>query len=178
MRATPVSDTVSPVSVAEFELWMGADNDGTFGDWLTAATDQVIGYINRDLLPRQWRLVINRRLDPIQVAYNRYPDRSFGYVELPFTNFISVQSVEVDGDAAEHEVDEISQPARVEVQAFGEQLEIVYTAGTAVVPSGITTAIKLMAQYLYEHAGECELGQVISKSGVGFMLAPYRIEYA
>lgn len=178
MRVTPLTDTVSPVSVSDLEAWLGVDNDGTFADWLSVATDQAIGFMNRDLLPRQWRLVINRRLHDIQVAYNRYPERSFGYVELPFTQLVSVDSVEVDNEESQHEVDSLSQPARVYGMSFGEQLEIIYTAGSNEVPASVKTAIKLLAQYLYEHAGECDVGQAINKSGVSFMLTPYRVEYA
>jgi len=177
VRATPLTDTVSPVSTIDLEQWIGVDDDPRLEDWLSVATDEVIRYLNRDLLQRQWRLVINRKLEPIQVAYDRYPDRSFGKVELPYTALVSVESVKIDGEDAEHELDTLSEPAIVDVQAFGEQLEIVYTAGIAVVPASIKTAIKLTAQYLYEHAGHCEAPHALKSSGAAAMLRPFRVEW-
>ena len=178
MRVTPLSDTLSPVSTIDLAQWLDIDEDPRLEDWLSVATDEVIRYLNRDLLPRQWRLVINRELDPLQVAYNRYPDRSFGKVELPYTALISVQSVKIDGENAEHELDALSAPAIVDVQAFGDQLEIVYTAGANVVPASIKTAIKVLAQYLYEHVGQCDAPDALMKSGAASMLRPFRIEWA
>lgn len=177
MRATPQSDTVSPVSISDFEAWLGVDDNGTFFDWLVVATDQAIGYLNRDLLTRSWQLVINREKQELQVAYNRYPDRSFGTVELPFTQLVSVDSVKIDGEDADHEVDSLSQPARVHVGNFGEQLEIIYTAGSSTVPPSIKTAIKLIAQYLYEHAGQCDAPEALTNSGAVALLRPYRVEW-
>jgi hypothetical protein len=177
VRAKPLTDTLSPVSTIDLAQWLDIDDDPNLEDWLSVATDEVIRFTNRDLLPRQWRLVINRKLDPLQVAYNRYPDRSFGKVELPYTALISVQSVKVDGEDAEHEVDALSEPAKIDVQTFGEQLEVIYTAGANVIPASIKTAIKLSAQYLYEHAGACEVTDALHKSGAASMLRPYRIEW-
>lgn len=177
MRATPLTETVAPVSAGGVAEWLDVEPDARLSAWAVSATDEVIRYLNRDLLKRQWRLVVNRKVDSLQVAYNRYPDRAFGWVELPYTGLVSVDSVKVDGEAADFEVDDLSQPARVHVQDFGRQLEIVYTAGHDTVPETIITGIKMLAQYLYEHAGACEVSDALIKSGAADILRPYRIEW-
>jgi len=177
VRANPLNDTVSPVAVADLQQFLDVDSTDQLEDVLSVATDVVIRYLNRELLPRQWQLVINRRIEPLKVAYDRYPDRSFGYVDLPYSYLISVEKVEVDGEAVEFEADFLSTPSRVQVNSIGEQLEVVYTAGSVVIPATIKTGIKMLASFLYEHAGACDVTDALKKSGAEAVLRPYRIEW-
>ena len=177
MRASPLTDTVSPVAVAELQHFLDVDSTDTLDDMLSIATDAVIRYLNRELLPRQWQLVINRRMEPVTVRYNRFPDRQFGWVELPYSHLLSVDSVEVDGDAVDHDVDILSTPGRVYVDQIGEQLEVVYTAGSVVIPASIKTGIKMLAAFYFEHAGACDVTDALHKSGAEAVLRPYRVEW-
>lgn len=177
MRASPLSDTLSPVSVQELEKFLDVDNDPTLEDLLSVATDTVISFLNVDLLPRQWKYTQNLRRTPLTVDYKRFPVRDWGWVELPYTALVSVDSVEVDGTAVEYLVDDESQPARVYPQVFGDQLVITYTAGANHVPATVKTGIKMLAGYLYEHAGACDVTEALSKSGAEAVLARYRVEW-
>ena len=177
MRANPLTDTVSPVAVADLQQFLDVDSTDQLEDVLSVATDVVIRYLNRELLPRQWQLVINRKQEPLKVAYERFPDRRFADVELPYSHLISVDKVEVDGEEADFDVDLLSTPGRIHVETIGEQLEVVYTAGSVVIPATIKTGIKMLAAFLYEHAGACDVTDALKKSGAEAVLRPYRIEW-
>ena len=177
MQAKPLTDTVSPVSVQELQSFLDVDDDATLEDWLSVATDLVISYLNVDLLPRQWKYTRNLRRDPLTVDYKRFPVRDWGWVELPYTALVSVDAVEVDGEAVEYLTDDESRPGRVYPQTFGDQLVITYTAGNSKVPATVRTGIKMVASYLYEHAGACDVTQAIHKSGADAVLRSYRVEW-
>ncbi len=177
MQAKPLSDTVSPVSVQELEKFLDVYDDPMLEDMLSIATDAVIAYLNVDLLPRQWKYVQNLKRVPLTVDYKRYPQREWGWIELPYTALVTVDSVEVDGEAVEYLTDDESRPARVYPKTFGDQLVITYTAGNARVPATVKTGIKMMATYLYEHAGACDVTEAVSKSGAEAVLRQYRVEW-
>lgn len=177
MRANPLSDTVSPVSVQELEKFLDVEDDPTLEDYLSIATDAVIAFLNVDLLPRQWKYVQNIKRDPMTVNYKRFPVRDWGWINLPYTALVTVDSVEVDGTAVDHLVDSESRPGRVYPQVFGDQLVVTYTAGASHVPATIKTGIKMVASYLYEHAGACDVSQIIAKSGAEGVLRQYRVEW-
>lgn len=177
MRAKPLTDTVSPVSVQELQSFLDVDSDATLEDLLSVATDTVISFLNVDLLPRQWKLTVNLRREPLTVDYRRFPVRDWGWVELPYTNLVSVDSVKVDGEAVEYLTDEESRPARVYPKLFGDQLVITYTAGASKVPATVKTGIKMLAGYLFEHAGACDVTEALKKSGAEAVLRSYRVEW-
>lgn len=177
MQAKPLSDTVSPVSVQELEKFLDVYDDPILEDLLSVATDAVIAYLNVDLLPRQWKYVQNINRDPLTVDYKRFPVRDWGWVELPYTALVSVDSVEVDGEAVEYLTDDDSRPGRVYPQTFGDQLVITYTAGESRVPAGVKTGIKMLAGYLFEHAGSCDVTMALGKSGAEAMVKQYRVEW-
>lgn len=177
MRASPLTDTVSPVSVQELEKFLDVTDDPILEDLLSVATDTVISYLNVDLLPRQWKYVQNLRRVPPTVDYKRFPVRDWGWVELPYTALVSVDSVEVDGSAVEYLTDDESRPARVYPKTFGDQLIITYTAGASHVPATVKTGIKMLAGYLYEHAGACDVTEGLTKSGAEAVLKSYRVEW-
>lgn len=177
MRASPLTDTVSPVSVQELEKFLDVEDDPTLEDYLSIATDAVIAFLNVDLLPRQWKYVQNIKRGSLTVNYNRYPVRDWGYVSLPYTALITVDDVEVDGEPVDFEVDIESRPGQVYPEVFGDQLVVIYTAGASHVPATIKTGIKMVASYLYEHAGACDVSHIISKSGAEGVLRQYRVEW-
>lgn len=177
MRASPLTDTVSPVSVQELEKFLDVEDDPTLEDYLSIATDAVIAFLNVDLLPRQWKYVQNIKRASMTVDYKRFPVRDWGWVNLPYTALVTVDDVEVDGEAVDYLVDSESRPGRVYPQVFGDQLVVTYTAGASHVPATIKTGIKMVASYLYEHAGACDVSQIIAKSGAEVVLRQYRVEW-
>lgn len=177
MQAKPLTDTISPVSVQELEKFLDVYDDPILEDMLSIATDAVISYLNVDLLPRQWKYTRNIRRYPFTVDYKRFPVREWGWIELPYTALVSVDSVEVDGEAVEYLTDDESRPGRVYPKTFGDQLVITYTAGNARVPATVRTGIKMLATYLFEHAGACDVTDAMKKSGAEAILRPYRVEW-
>lgn len=177
MQAKPLTDTVTPVAVQELQSFLDVDSDAMLEDMLSVATDAVISYLNVDLLPRQWKYTENLRRTQLTVDYKRFPVREWGWVQLPYTALISVDSVEVDGEAVPYLEDLESRPGRVYPQEFGDQLVITYTAGSTKVPATVRTGIKMLAGYLYEHAGACDVTDAMKKSGAEAVLRSYRVEW-
>lgn len=169
----------SPVDAEELAQFLGLMNDGDtvvpqqamLDGLLLAATQAVIDYTQREILPRSW----NYRAD-------RYPEREAAYsglapmaslrswwVDLPACPVISVESANAD----EWEAD--PRTGRVFLkETIGDPVEIEYTAGYATPPAWALQAIKQVAAYLYEHRGECDAGDAVQQSGALSLLRAHR----
>jgi hypothetical protein len=180
--ANPQSDTVSPVDADDLAAWLGDvdPDEPTLPGILIAATDAVISYLNRDILPREW--VATSRPQPAGVPTLHIPLRAIDpWIELPFAGLLSVERVLVDDVATtEFEADTDSRPGRVRLNnAFtrlSSKITIEYTAGFAEVPGAILEAIRITAGYLYEHRGACDMGNAVTESGASGLLSRYKIE--
>ena len=179
MQATPQSDTVSPVTVAELAPIIGvASDDLLLPVMLVAATDAVIRYINLDLMERDWiGIVPAQGYSRPQVSVTLDPLDMF---ELPYTGLVAVDSVTCGGEELEYTVQEKRRPARITVQGWDrtKELEIAYTAGMETIPAAIKYGIMQVATYLYDHRGDCDADDAIRKSGAANLLKPYRVEVA
>lgn len=178
MQATPQTDTVSPVTLAEAAAFAGIDPaDVLLPGMLQAATDAVIRYLNIDLLERDWiGIVPAQSAARAQLSPALYPWPSF---ELPYTGLVSVNSVTVnDGQALDYTVEQYRRPARITVHGWDRlsELQIEYTAGMATIPAAIKSAIMLMTAYMYDHRGECDGDMALKKSGAMDQLRPHRVE--
>jgi hypothetical protein len=171
MQATPQTDTVSPVTVAEFASFMGASAaDPLLPGLLQAATDAVIRYINQDLLPRAWVGIVPA-LTPTRLQLSPYIDPSSTF-ELPYTALISVQDVSTNnGEFLEY-------PAKLRVIGWDymSEIRIEYTAGMAFVPGAIRTAIMMIGGFIYDHRGGCDAEDALKKSGAMNLLRTYKVE--
>lgn len=181
MQATPTTDTVSPVPVADLADYLGVEaTDPLLPGMLVAATDAVINYLQRDLLQREWVGIIkaSEPITPQLSPYNR-PSTTF---DLPFAApLVSVDQVEtVDGDPVTYTLRSARRPAQITLLDWDylTDVEVQYTVGSATVPSAIESAIMLVAGFLYEHRGECDADGAMKRSGAANLLMPYRVEMA
>jgi hypothetical protein len=178
MQATPQTDTVSPVSVADFAAFIGVDaSDPLLEGLLVAATDAAIRYINQDLIQRNWVGIVPvpAKVRP-QVSPYIDPSNTF---ELPYTGLVQVDSVtDGQGVALDFTVQDQRRPAKVTVHGWDYQTElrIDYAAGMHTVPVAIKSAIMMLASFLYDHRGSCDATDGIKKSGAEMLLRPYRVE--
>jgi hypothetical protein len=178
MQATPQTDTVSPVTVADFAAFIGASAaDPLLPGLLQAATDAAIRCINQDLLSREWVGIVPA-LTPTRLQLSPYIDPSSTF-ELPYTALISVQ--EVTGNNAqvlEYEVEADRRPAKVKVLGWDymSEIRIEYTAGMPFVPGAIRTAIMMIGGFIYDHRGGCDADDAVKKSGAMTLLRPYKVE--
>lgn len=178
MQATPQTDTVSPVTVAEFASFVGASAaDPLLPGLLQAATDAVIRYINQDLLPRAWVGIVPA-LTPTRLQLSPYIDPSSTF-ELPYTALISVQSVTGnDNEVLDYELESDRRPAKLRVIGWDymSEIRIEYTAGMAFVPGAIRTAIMMIGGFIYDHRGGCDAEDALKKSGAMNLLRTYKVE--
>jgi hypothetical protein len=178
MQATPQTDTVSPVTVADFAAFIGASAaDPLLPGLLQAATDAAIRCINQDLLPRAWVGIVPA-LTPTRLQLSPYIDPSSTF-ELPYTALISVQEVTGnDTQVLEYEVEADRRPAKVKVLGWDymSEIRIEYTAGMPFVPGAIRTAIMMIGGFIYDHRGGCDADDAVKKSGAMTLLRPYKVE--
>lgn len=165
---------VSPNELADFlSLEFCSDTELLTG-YLLAATQACLDYTNIEMLERQWVLKMDRN-----------PERQAGYlgvglmhayaawwVQLPVYPVQSIDSVKVAGESVTaRSIDIDSRPARVEVDESGA-IEITYTAGHASIQDinpQLLLGIKMLAGYLYEHRGACDVGEAVKASGAAMM---------
>lgn len=174
----PQTNLLSPVSAQELADFLSLDFDADDGQilngFLLAATQACIDYTNIELLEREWVFKMDRN-----------PERQPGYagvgilhayaswwLSIPVWPVLSVDAVEVAGEAVTPaSVDLSSRPARVEVDESGS-IEIQYTAGHEAIDDinpQLLLGIKMLAGYLYEHRGACDIADAIGKSGAAMM---------
>jgi hypothetical protein len=169
--AAPLVSPVTPQQLADFLSidYDSADSDLYIG-LLLAASDACINYTNIELLSRQYTY-----------KADRFPERQSGFggvgimyayrswwIDLPLFPVIAVNSVKIKGEAAvDPLIDLDSRPARVDPREMGS-VEIVYTAGHEAVDSinpQLLLGITMLAAYLYEHRGACDVASAVKQSG-------------
>ena len=168
---TTADALVSPVTPAQFadylELDYSPSDDTLLNAHLLTACGWYIAHMNNELLQRQWLLKFDRypsqgeSLSP--VAANLSP-----WVNIPLYPVTVIDSVTVDTIAETVTSDLDSKPPRVFFTSYGENIEITYTAGyptAADIPPSIILGINMMAGYLYEHRGACDIGNAAKESG-------------
>jgi len=171
---TTAQALVSPVSASELADFLSIDYNAADADlyngFLLASCAACIKYTNTELLSRTYTF-----------KSDRYPERQSGFtgvgimfayrswwINLPMTPVSAVTSILIDGEVADSPlIDLHSKPARVEPMEMGA-VEITYTAGhatVATIPPMLSLGIKMMAAYLYEHRGMCDVVDAIKQSG-------------
>ena len=171
---TTADPLVSPITPAEFSDYLGLDynasDDALLNAHLLAACGWYIAHMNNELLQRSWVLKFDRY--PAQgesftglgaIAANLSP-----WVNIPLYPVTVIGSVTVDTIAETVTSDLDSKPPRVFFTNYGENIEITYTAGYPTfsdIPANIILGINMMAGYLYEHRGSCDIGNAAKESG-------------
>jgi hypothetical protein len=134
-----------------------------------AATQACIDHTNTELLQRQWTYRSDRQ-PPRQQGYTGIAlmaELAPWWISIPLWPVSSIEDINLNGDAAEYDADLHSKPARVQVEGQGS-IVIEYTAGHATaeeIDPRLILGIKMLAAYLYEHRGACEMDDAIRKSG-------------
>ena len=171
---TTAAPLVSPITPAEFSDFLGLDYDASQDNLLNAhllaACGYYIAHMNNELLSRAWLLKFDRYpsqgeslsgLSPISA--NLSP-----WINIPLYPVTSIDTVTVNAEVVTVDSDLNSKPPRVFFTSYGENIEINYTAGyptAADIPQSIILGINMMAAYLYEHRGACEIGDAAKESG-------------
>lgn len=184
------SDQVRPpVSSQELADWSRLDSDDpTLVSALIIATNTIISFLKLDLINRQW--VLRYREWPKVGTTRMYgisPNRSYSreIVELPNANLRSIESVKVNGVLTTDYIVLDGNPSALQfdtVPVYDDEnyaLEVSYTAGYGAssndVPQPIKTAIIMLASYISEHRGGCDMGNALDMSGAKMLLSSYAI---
>lgn len=145
-----------------------------YSAFLLAASDQCIKYTNYELLQRTYTLKTDyfpHRQNGLAGVGMMYAYRSW-WVNLPLYPVISVTSVKVNDELADDPlIDLDSRPARVEPKEMGA-IEIIYVAGhanAAAINPQLLLGIKMLAAYLYEHRGACDVNEAVRSSGAAML---------
>ena len=192
MRAYTNDELISPVTNQELADWLRLDDDTDplLPVMTVTATQAVIDYLQRDLLPRNWVLVHEDW--PTVSPARRYTDITFDFtcfmrvVELPYAGAISVDSVSVYGEAtAEYRLlDSLPSKIKFHYQStiFDDDnpaITVSYTAGMGAtaddIPQAIKTAILMTAAFLYEHRGQCTAEDALKDSGAAASINAFRV---
>lgn len=184
MLANPLNELQLPVSPSALADWLRLDDadDPLLMPCLYAATQAVIGYLQRDLLIRQWRVTYSD-----EMLFRRDLSRPIyvhNSIVMPYTQLVSVQSVVAYGvtlTADDYRVI-VGNPASIQTNnplsyyyVEGEQaLVINYTAGFEIVPEQIKVAVLMVAAYVYSMRGACAGVDAVTQSGAAAMLTPWR----
>lgn len=185
MTARTSDPIVSPVTAQELADWLGADaSDPLLTPLLSSATDAAIQFLNYDLEPRTWTLTL---WDWPVYGAKAWPNvgdpvsRLKREIELPYAAIQAVSSVEVYGNVITDYVtreNSIVFAQGVPYDRYKENedsaIVIEYTAGLDPVSDSIKDGIKMLAAFMYEHRGECDVMQGLQRSGAAMLLQPYR----
>lgn len=191
MRAYTNDALVSPVTEQEFADWQRLDDtlDPTIAPLLLTATQAVIDWIQRDLLPRNWVLVHEhwpsigkdyKSLAPSEAPLKRE-------IELLYGGTTAITDVMAYGelvDSADYRlIDDL--PSLVKFNHYftykddAPALVINYTnqlgATAADIPDVIKSAVKMVAGFIYDHRGGCDTDEALTKSGAKTLLQPWRV---
>ena len=173
---TTPAGAVAPVYLAER---LGVDaSDPLLPGYIAAATEAAGEYIRRAITQRQLRVTFNEW--PSFGAAGRWVSgsraRLGGFVELPYTGpIVSVDTVEGDDGAITGWQLVKGNPARL-VMPPVIPLVVTYTTGWATPPAPITEAVAMLAAFMYDHRGQCDAGDQITRSGAASLLNPYRVD--
>jgi hypothetical protein len=165
---------ISPVSPAEFSDFLGLDynagDDVLLNSFLLAVCEWYIAQSSSELLSREWVLKFDRYpsisarftgLSPVSSNFD-------AWIDIPLYPVTLVSSITVDAVAETFTSDLDSKPPRVFFESYGENIEVTYTAGYALaadIPANVILGINMMAGYLYEHRGACDIGNAAKESG-------------
>lgn len=135
---------------------------------LTAA-QMCIDYTQRDLLQRDWIYKIDRNPETQRQfgGVSISPARLADWVRLPIGPVNSITSVKVDGTLT---TDYQRDGQRLVLPGKYGKIEIAYKAGYTVIPEIMLTGVKMLAVYLYERRGACDIGDAITASGAAAIL--------
>jgi len=165
---------ISPVTPEEFSNFLGLDynaaDDVLLNSFLLAVCEWYIAQSSNELLSREWLLKFDRypSIGARFTGLSPVSSNLDAWIDIPLYPVSVVSSVTVDSVAETFTSDLNSKPPRIFFESYGENIEVTYTAGytlPADIPANVILGINMMAGYLYEHRGACDIGNAAKESG-------------
>lgn len=182
VTVNPQSDTVSPATPSELADFLGVDpTDTLLPSILVAATDGAEVWLNRAIVEREYVAYWPEWPNTGAINFrdlSRDNDGAACYVELPYTGPATVTAVELSGEAFTAYTTKPTNPVRLYAAAPCGDLTVTYTAGWPEenVPGAIKQGIIEAAAFMYEHRGECDAQDALTRSGGADKIRRYKIE--
>lgn len=173
-----------PVNVADLEKYLNGNDDGFYGVALQMAGEYFVTDTGIELLERDYtgRLIRNPLVSAgLQPVHRHLP----GWVDLPRWPVVSINTMSADGvTVVSPEFDKTVKPARLYVggaqdvtieATFGHDVTVTGSGnghghGNIVIDERICTAILMLAGFIVEHRGACDLTEAASKSGAAMIM--------
>lgn len=191
MSSRPLTDAHAIVTAQELSDWLALDNpsDPLLAPMAQAATSALIEWLEMELISRQRELTLeywpkvgtdtSPSISPNDYLYQLRTDLPFSHTA---TTLDSVDSFGVDvltdvalmqGKPFKMVFDDIYQTDTDEAAIIAT-----YTTGFGTiddVPEQLKTAVKMLAAYMYEHRGACDVSDAIKTSGAAMFAQPYKL---
>ena len=165
----PKTALVQPITAQNFcdfaALNYSTDIKPTIDALIMTASEACIRYTGRDLLQREWTYKSDRHPEGQAALYgvSYMPSCRPAWIQLPIGPVVSVDTVAVDGETVTPEKVDLA-GRRVFIDG-GKDIVIEYTAGYTAIPDTLLTGIKMMALYIYERRGACDVRNAALESG-------------
>lgn len=182
-----------PVNVADLEKYLNGTDDGFYATALAMAGEYFVTDTGIELLERDYtgRLIRSRN---VAAGIQPISRNQSAWADLPRWPVVSINSMTADGaTVAVPEVDKTVKPARLYVGG-AQDVTIEVTFGHAdagggtghghghghghasvVIDERICTAILMLAGYVVEHRGECDLSEAAKLSGAAMLMQQLRL---
>lgn len=204
LTTAPAVEPVLGSEVNTF-LGLSTSDDDTLLDALaTAAREQCEAYTGRALITQTWTMTLDRLPggrepwwdgvremavtelygDPAPIFLPKFPVQSVTSVKL-----YDWADAATTVTASVYYVDTAQEPSRIVLERgqvwpavslrAANGVEVVFVGGygdaAADVPDSLKQGIKMLAAYLYEHRGECDVKQAVHRSGAASLWNAYRV---
>lgn len=178
------------VATADLADWLVADPaDPSLPRLALMATGMVVNWLESELVSRPRRVVYQQWPYLGTLAYPTLTRQAITLedtITLPYAQLVSVESVELYGEATQDYRILGTKPASLHIRPTIVTEDIQYPAivveytagyGPAVtdVPEEIRLGVMTLAAFLYEHRGNCEAAEAMRRSGAAGMLQAYKL---
>lgn len=172
---TTTDPLISPVDPEELADYLGLDyessDDVLLSSFLLTSCGWYIANMSHELLSRDYSL-----------KFDYYPAEGDGYtglspispnlndwIDIPLYPVIAVTDVTAEAVTQTFTFDTDSKPPRVFLDdKFVQEIDITYSAGytsKSEIPPNTILGIQMMAAFLYEHRGACDIDDAAKQSG-------------
>lgn len=177
-----------PVTVADLESFLSGTDDGFYSTALAMAGEYFVTDTGIELLERDYtgRLI---RSQNVATGIQPISRNQSAWADLPRWPVVSINSMTADGvTVAVPELDTTVKPARLYIGG-AQDVYIDATFGHAdaggsghghghdsvAIDERICTAILMLAGFIVEHRGACDLAEAASKSGAAMLMNQLRL---
>lgn len=170
LTAKPIQPINMLVTEDDLEVYLNQEQDFFFFTAIKTASEYFVKYTGIELGLRDSK-VTGTREQRVYSGLSPVGIKLADWVEIPIYPVTEVKSLEIDGETVTPEIDFDKRPHLIKV-GNAEKVEMVVTAGHAqgTVDESIKMAILMLAGFIVEHRGACDLTDAAILSGAQLYL--------